>query len=140
MKYLKLFCLAVLATFALSACFSASAADLPMSFKATTTNGTQVTITPHTVASFECVGGQVNTARFDTDPKYYVDAGLCAKLKAMPNFAANWVQQPGTERYFQVAWNSMQCSSAGTQVTYSATFPALGDGCQLDSLVKAKSN
>jgi hypothetical protein len=120
----------------------AAAADLPLSFKATTLSGTLTTITPEYLASFECGGGQVATIRDDTNPAWYFDTNgtLCTQLKNQPGFASNWVNQPGTDRWFQVKWYSMQCSSGGTQVTYRQNFPALGDGCQLDTLVKAKSN
>ncbi len=137
----KLFVTLFLSAVALCS-FSAQAADLPLSFKATTLSGTPTTITPAYLASFECEVGQVVTQREDTNPAWYYDTNgaLCVALKAQPNFAANWVQQPGTNRYWQVRWYSMQCSSGGTQVVYRQNFPMLGDGCQLDTLVKAKSN
>lgn len=133
----KLFC-SILALFALSA----QAVDLPQSFKATTASNTPTTITLGRIASFECSPGQVITVRDDTNPAYFIDTGgaLCAKLQAQPDFASKWVKQPGADRWFQVSWNSMQCSPGGTQVTYVQTFQPMGDGCQLDTLVKAKSN
>lgn len=132
----------IVAALMVGAMFAAQAADLPNSFKATTLSGTQTTITPERLASFECAAGQFITVREDTNPAWYVDAGgaLCAKFKLLPDFAENWVQQPGAQRWFRVNWYSMQCSAGGTQVTYAQNFPALNDGCQLDTLIKAKSN
>lgn len=129
---------ALLAVFA----FSASAADLPTSFKATTLNGTQVAITPDRLASFECVGGQVNTVRVDSAQFYYADASgaLCAKLQALPNFASTWVKQPGANRWFQAIYDSSQCYAGSTLINYNTGLTIAGDGCQLDTLIKAKSN
>jgi ABC-type transport system substrate-binding protein len=138
----SLLLLAAMVALAIMTLQPAAAADLPLSFKATTLSNTPTTITPEYLASFECGGGQVVTVREDTNPAWYFDANgaLCTKLKNQPNFAQNWVNQPGTDRWFQVKWYSMQCSSGGTQMTYRQNLPELGDGCQLDTLVKAKSN
>ena len=120
----------------------ASAADLLLSFNATTTNGTQVAITPARLASFECSGGQVTTTRVDSGTFYYNDASgaLCTKLQAMPDFASKWVKQPGVNRWFQAIYDSTQCYSGSTLINYNTGLTIAGDGCQLDSLIKAKSN
>lgn len=127
-------CLVALAAFGVSA----YAADLPTSFKATTLNGTQVAVTPARLASFECVGGQVNTVRVDSAAFYYVDAGgaLCTKLQTLPNF----VKQPGVNRWWQVTYDSSQCYAGSTLMNYSTGIAVPNDGCQLDTLLKAKSN
>lgn len=132
----------VLAVASLAFAGQASAADLPLSFNAVTTNGTPVAITPDRLASFECSGGQVTTTRVDSGTFYYNDASgsLCAKLQAQPNFASTWVKQPGVNRWFHAIYDSSQCYSGSTLINYNTGLLISGDGCQLDSLIKAKSN
>jgi len=135
-KFFARACVIACAMFALSA----QAVDLPQSLKVTTPSGTQLAITLHRTASFECLAGQVVTTRVDSDLKYYVDpaGAVCANFKTVPNFATNWVQQPGTQRWFQVIYDSAQCYSGQTVLSYSYGL-ALNDGCQLHSVLKQMS-
>jgi hypothetical protein len=138
MKYVKLLFAALLAVFAMAA----SAADLPTSFNAVTTNGTAVSISTARMASFECGGGQVTTTRVDSAQFYYIDTSgsLCAKLRAQPNFVNKWVKQQGVSRWFQAIHDSSQCYAGSTLINYNTGLTISGDGCQLDADLKAKSN
>lgn len=135
-------CVIAATMMAMAAAVPAAAADLPLSFQATTTNGTQVAISTHRMASFECSGGQVITTRVDSAQFYYNDASgtLCTKLQAQPNFTSNWVKQPGVTRWFQAIQDSSQCYAGSSLINYNTGLTITGDGCQLDSLLKAKSN
>lgn len=142
MKMSKYIMLAALTMAALACGSLAQAADLTYNLKATTLNGSAVTFNAKDIGGFECYGTQVDVMGLNSNLSYYVDTSntLCNKLKALPNFASEYVQVPSTNRYLR-GWMQTGCSGGQSYVSYSWNGGPLyfADGCQLDTLIKAKS-
>ncbi len=124
----------------LAASAFASAADLVHSFKAD--NGK--VFTTDDIVSVSYASGTITITQRNSGQFSYPDAtgAVYAKVKAAADFNANYVKVPGVEQYMKTVWITSECQSSQTVLSYTWNGAPLyfADGCQLHTLIQAKSN